>query len=339
MMTRRAVILRCVALAAVTAGAVAVAGCRSESREAARDSDAISGELIIFHAGSLSIPVQQLTDLFEVKHPGVTVKAEAAGSRLCARKITELHKPCDVMISADTRVVESLLMPDHARFNIQFATNEMAIAYTDGSAFANEINAANWPDVLLRDGVVFGRSEPDSDPCGYRTVLVFQLAERTFEQPGLADRLMAKKAAIRPKETDLLALLEAGEIDYLFIYRSVARQHGLPMVPLPDEVNLRSAELADVYATASVRLTGREPGEQITRRGEPMVYSVTIPSDAPNASAAQAWVELLLSDAGREVMERNGQPCLTPPTADGYEMLPSGLKSLCSPRMTEGNGP
>ena len=296
-------------------------------------------ELIIFHAGSLSIPVQQLTELFEAKYPDVTVLAESAGSRHCARKVADMHKPCDVVMSADTRVIESLVMPDHARFNIQFATNEMAIAYTAESKFAGEINTDNWPDVLLRDGVVLGRSEPDSDPCGYRTVLVFQLAERAFGRLGLADRLMAAPTAIRPKETDLLALLEAGEIDYLFIYRSVARQHGLEMMHLPDEVNLRSAELADVYATATVQLTGKNPGEQIMRRGEPMVYSVTIPTDAPNAAAAQAWVELLLSEAGRDVMKLNGQPVLTPPTADGYEFLPSGLQALCAPRTSERNEP
>ena len=314
------------------AAAATLLGCGDREAKA-------KSELIIFHAGSLSIPVQQLAELFEATHPGVRVKAEAAGSRLCARKITELHKPCDVMMSADTRVVESLLMPDHARFNIQFATNEMAIAYRDESKFADEIGADNWPEVLLRDGVVFGRSEPDSDPCGYRTVLVFQLAERAFEQTGLSDRLMAAPAAIRPKETDLLALLEAGEIDYLFIYRSVAAQHGLRMVRLPDEVNLRSAELADVYATATVQLTGREPGEQITRQGEPMVYSVTIPRDAPNPAAAQAWVELLLSEAGRDVMERNGQPCLTPSTADGHGSLPPGVQSLCVVRPSQRSQP
>ena len=317
--------LICWAALALTLAGALVSGC--EDREAKAET-----ELIIFHAGSLSVPVQQLAELFEAAHPGVTIKAESAGSRHCARKISDLHKPCDVMMSADTRVIESLLMPDHATFNIQFATNEMAIAYTADSKFADEVSAATWPDVLLRDGVIFGRSEPDSDPCGYRTVLVFQLAERAFELPGLSNRLMTAPAAIRPKETDLLALLEAGEIDYLFIYRSVAAQHGLRMIQLPDEVNLRSTELADVYATATVELTGKEPGEVITRRGEPMIYGVTIPRDAPNPTAAQAWVELLLSDAGREVMERNGQPCVTPPTVDGHENLPASLQSVCVAR-------
>ena len=322
---------------AVLLATVLFVGCGDQPEEGATDE--IRGDLIIFHAGSLSVPVKELSERFAATYPSVSVKAEAAGSRHCARKISDLHKQCDVMMSADTRVVESLLMPACARFNIRFATNEMAIAYTPESTFADEISADNWPDVLLRKGAIFGRAEAESDPCGYRTLLVFQLAERAFESPGLAEKLTQAKAVIRPKETDLLALLEAGEIDYLFIYRSVAAQHGLEMVQLPDEVNLRSADLADIYATASVRLTGKTPGEWITRKGEPMVYSATIPIDPPNPAAAEAWMAMLLSDAGREIMERNGQPFLTPPTADGFDELPGGLQSLCAPQADEGNAP
>ena len=321
----------------VLLAAVVLVGCSGQAEEKATGE--VRGDLIIFHAGSLSVPVRELTELFEATYPGVSVKAEAAGSRHCARKISDLHKPCDVMMSADTRVVESLLMPDHARFNVKFATNEMAVAYTPESNFSGEISAENWPDVLLRERVIFGRAEAESDPCGYRTLLVFQLAERAFESPGLAEKLTNAKAIIRPKETDLLALLESGEIDYLFIYRSVAAQHGLEMVQLPDEVNLRSAELADLYATASLRLTGKTPAKQITRKGEPMVYSATIPVDPPNPAAAEAWMTMLLSDAGREIMERNGQPFLTPPTADGVDEMPKSLQSLCAPQAAEGGTP
>ena len=317
--------------------AALLVGCGGQAKEGATDE--VRGDLIIFHAGSLSVPVKELTELFTATYPNVSVRAEAAGSRHCARKISDLHKPCDVMMSADTRVVESLLMPEYARFNVRFATNEMAIAYTSESMCADEVSDENWPDVLLREGVIFGRAEAESDPCGYRTLLVFQLTERAFESPGLAERLTQAKAVIRPKETDLLALLESGEIDYLFIYRSVAAQHGLEMVQLPDEVNLRSADLADIYATASVRLTGKTPGEWITRKGEPMVYSATIPTDPPNPAAAQAWLAMLLSDAGREIMERNGQPFLTPPTADGFDDMPEALQSLCVPQAGEGLAP
>ena len=208
-----------------------------------------------------------------------------------------------------------------------------AIAYTDTSRRADEITRANWHEILMDKDVSFGRADPNRDPCGYRTVMVMQLAERHLKIPNLAEQLLGKdgKRYIRPKETDLLALLEDGEIDYLFIYRSVAGQHGLKMLLLPDEINLKSPDHAKAYAAAEVKVTGKKPGEFIVKRGKPMVYSVTVPIDASNRAAAEEYVKLLLSDRGREIMERNGQPSPSPAKTDGYDKLPEALKPFCQP--------
>ena len=301
-----------------------------------RSGDKTARQLVVFHAGSLSRPFRELSQLFEQEHPGVTVLAEAAGSRDTARKVSDLGRACDVLGSADYRVVENLLMPEHAAFNIRFASNEMAIAYTERSNLADQITGDNWSELLLRPDVTFGRADPNSDPCGYRTVMVFQLAEKHRNQPGLADKLQAKhdRRYMRPKETDLLALLESGEIDYLFIYRSVATQHGLKLLTLPDEVNLKNPSHAGLYRQAVVGVTGKQPGQTITRRGEAIVYSVTIPTGAANRQLAEAYVQLLLSPQGRAVMEHNGQQPLLPALADGFEHVPDSLKTYCETAST-----
>ncbi len=291
----------------------------------------VTGELVIFHAGSLSIPFRDVSRKFNEMYPNVTIKAEAAGSRDTARKVSDLDRPCDVLGSADYEVIDNLLVPDHAGFSIRFATNEMAIAYTEHSMGSDSVTVWNWPNVLLRDEVIFGRSDPNRDPCGYRTVMVFQLSERYYGIPGLALNLAEKggRKYIRPKETDLLALLEMGEIDYLFIYRSVALQHGLEFIVLPDEVNLKSAGLRELYATAMVDVTGKKPGETLKRVGAPMVYGVTIPNNAENRELAEAWVELLLSQPGQDVMRHHGQPPIAPALTAGFDRLPGILKPLC----------
>lgn len=288
-------------------------------------------DLVIFHAGSLAVPFREVSARFNRMYPNVTVKAEAAGSRDTTRKVSDLGRRCDVLGSADYEVIDNLLIPEHADFNIRFATNEMVIAYTDRSTQAETITSQNWPAVLLMDGVAFGRPDPNRDPCGYRTIMVFQLAEKHYRIPGLARSLEEKHGQryIRPKETDLLALLEVGEIDCIFIYRSVASQHGLNFVILPDEVNLKSTELADWYATVSVEITGKKPGEYINRRGAPMVYGVTIPKNCENCALAEAWVKLLLSHIGQTVMERNGQPSIAPALTGQFDVLPESLKPLC----------
>lgn len=293
--------------------------------------------LTVFHAGSLAVPFRELSALYERQHPGTQVRAEAAGSRDTARKVSDLGRPCDVLASADYRVVDNLLVPEHAAFHIRFATNEMAIAYGEDSAHRQEISARNWPDVLLRDDVVFGRSDPNRDPCGYRTEMVFQLAEAHYQRPGLAAELAAKhgRKYIRPKETDLLALLEAGEIDYLFIYRSVAVQHGLQNVALPAAINLASPSRAEQYASAKVKVTGREPGELIEMEGTPINYSVTIPRNSPQRARAEQYVSLLLSPEGRAILKRNGQSPIVPALAAPADGVPPSLARWCSGGATD----
>ena len=215
--------VRCRFLALVSVAVVLAAAASSCSREEKTDD---TRDLIIFHAGSLSVPFKEISEAFERENPGVKVLLEAAGSRTCARKITDLGRRCDVMASADYSVIDALLIPEHAAWNIKFASNEMAIVYHGGSRSAGEINADNWHEILLRDGVAFGRSDPNSDPCGYRAVLTVKLAEGHYGLEGLSGSLLEKdNEYIRPKETDLLALLESGTIDYIFLYRSVAQQH------------------------------------------------------------------------------------------------------------------
>ncbi len=206
-----------------------------------------SSKLIIFHAGSLAVPFKQICEEFNKQHPDLQIEVEAAGSRMCARKITDLHRPCDVMASADYTVIDTLLIPEHADWNIKFASNEMVIACLADSDNTSRITQNNWPDILLQKDVAFGRSDPDADPCGYRTVLVMRLAEKFYDRIGLAEQILAKdQIYIRPKEVDLLAFLESGHLDYIFIYRSVAEQHHLEYLILPDEINLKNPALVSI---------------------------------------------------------------------------------------------
>jgi molybdate/tungstate transport system substrate-binding protein len=136
---------------------------------------------------------------------------------------------------------------------------------------------------------------------------------------------------MRPKETDLLALLEAGVIDYLFIYRSVAVQHGLQFLELPPEVNLADPERADYYGRVSVVQRADRPGGSARVAASPIVYGVTIPTAAPHPEAARRFVEMLLSQTGRRMMAEAGQeplrPALLSPLS-GTDAAPLPLEKL-----------
>lgn len=297
-------------------------------------SKTLTGDLIIFHAGSLSVPFKKIATEFTKIHPDVKVLREAAGSRSCARKISDLNRRADIMASADYTVIDKLLIPEYASWNIRFASNEMAIVFHHNSRGADDIGRDNWHQVLLRKNVAFGRSNPNADPCGYRAVLTMKLAEKYYGMDGLADQMLVKdNEYIRPKETDLLALLESNTIDYIFLYRSVAEQHKLDFILLPDEVNLKKPSLTDYYKTASVKISGKKPGTFITKTGAPMVYGVTIPKNAPNPEVAFAFVEFLLTeDKGMAIMKAEGQPSVIPAYSDTYDQIPDGLKRFASPQ-------
>jgi molybdate/tungstate transport system substrate-binding protein len=296
-------------------------------------------ELIIFHAGSLAVPFKQICEEFKIYYPDVKIVREAAGSRVCARKIADLNRPCDVIASADYTIIDTLLIPEYAQWNIKFASNEMVVAFRKGSRRANEINKDNWYDILLEKDVAFGRSDPNSDPCGYRTVLTIILAEKFYDRPGLAKSILAKdRRYIRPKEVDLLALLEVGELDYIFIYRSVAEQHRLGMMLLPDQTNLKELKFADFYKSAYVRVTGRKPGTFFTKTGEPIVYGITILKNAPNRELALEFLAFLLDvDKGGAILEKNGQTLVVPSPTDTFDRFPECLKTFALPLKQEGN--
>ena len=270
--------------------------------------------LTIFHAGSLSMPMKAIADSFKAENPGAQFHLEAAGSVECARKITELNRPADIMASADYKIIDQLLIPDHAVFNILFAGNEMALVHSSKSKYANEINEENWYQILQKPEVHFGRSDPNADPCGYRTQLTLQLAELYYNQPKLAKTIENKdNRFIRPKEVDLIALLETGAIDYIFLYRSVAVQHNLPYLSLPSEINLGNPKHEAFYKKASVAIRGSAPGDSLAIAGEPMVYGITIPKNAPNKELAKKFLDFYThKDKGLKIIESMGMPLVWP---------------------------
>jgi molybdate/tungstate transport system substrate-binding protein len=205
----------------------------------------------------------------------------------------------------------------------------MVLIHTDQSIGTGEINGQNWWPVLLRPGVRAGRADPTLDPNGYRTLMVFQLAEKFYKQPGLASRLERAHPPkyMRPKEADLTALVQAGELDYSWSYLSIAKAAGLPYVQLPPEVDLSDPKLAEWYAQARVWTPGprRAAGDSVEFRGEPIVYALTIPTAASHPQTAQAFVRFIFSPEGQALLKDNGFVVLEKPLLGGPGRPPEGL--------------
>lgn len=287
------------------------------------------GPLVVFTAGSLARPMRAALDSFAAR-AGVRYELESAGSLETARKLTELGKIPDVIALADEDVFPKLLMPSHASWYVRFAENRIVLAYTDRSRFASEIDSTNWWQVLQRPGLDIGRSNPDLDPAGYRTLMVFQLAGRYYGVSGLAAALeqAAPPRNMRPKEIELVALLESGDLDYAWFYESMARASGVRHVRLPSGIDLSSADLRELYALATVRVIGASARDTVTMHGAPIRYAFSIPLKASHHALAARFAAFLLSD-GKKALEGEFLTTLATPDAVGTavpEVVQSALK-------------
>ena len=350
-------ILKKVLLLTVLLCSVIVHGCvdntdSTDSIDSIDSADSTSGaeipeKLTVLHAGSLTVPFAKLEEVFEAKHPDIDVQCEAAGSAKTIKKVTELHKEADVVASADYSLIPSMMYPEYANWYTQFAKNQIVLAYSGNSKYADEINASNWYNILRRDDVRFGFSNPNDDPCGYRSQMVIQLAEAHYDDDMVYEDLIeancdmsmtyddangtyvlylpesesinpSAKLMVRSMEMELIAGLDAQEIDYYFIYRSVAKQHDQLFVELPQAIDLSSVSYTDTYKTVRVVQAN---GNVVT--GKPVVYGITVPKNAPSPDMALEFVKLVISPKGQQIFTDLGQPPITPAVGSGE--VPQGL--------------
>jgi molybdate/tungstate transport system substrate-binding protein len=247
--------------------------------------------------------MRALLDSFAARS-GTRFAQETGSSLELARRVLELGGQPDVLVLADPDIFPKLLEPEITTWHALFARNRIVLAYTPRSRGAGEIDATNWFRILERPGVEVGRSDPHTDPSGYRTLLVWQLAERHYREPALAARMLraAPPRNVRAREADQVALLEVGEYDYTWTYQNLAEGAGFRYVKLPNAIDLGSPAESASYATAHVTVAGRTPRDSITFRGRPILFAVSIPHGAPQPALAERFVDFLLSADGRRIL-------------------------------------
>jgi molybdate/tungstate transport system substrate-binding protein len=303
--------------------------------------------LKIFHAGSLTVPFEEIEARFEEDFPNVDVQLEPAGSVQCVQKVTELGEIADVVASADYSLIPNMMIPDYAEWYIVFAKNEMTVAFADTSNYADEITADNWYEILSREDVKWGFSNPNLDPCGYRTPMVIQLAELHYGSDTIFETLVedntditvsadgdtfiidsnmedlnpnTDKISIRDKSVELVSMVQSGGLDYAFEYSSVAKQHDLDYLDLPSQIDLSEIQYTDTYNQVKVEKTSG------TSTGKPIVYGITIPSNAEHPDIAADFIMYLISEQGQQIFVDLGQPPISPALINDMDKAPESLK-------------
>jgi molybdate/tungstate transport system substrate-binding protein len=231
-------ILKKVLLMTVLLCSVIVHGCvdntdSTDSIDSIDSTDSTSGteipeKLTVLHAGSLTVPFAKLEEVFEAKHPDIDVQCEAAGSAKTIKKVTELHKEADVVASADYSLIPGMMYPEYANWYTQFAKNQIVLAYSGKSKYADEINASNWYEILRMDDVRFGFSNPNDDPCGYRSQMVIQLAEAHYGDDMVYEDLIEANSDMSMTYDDANStyVLYLPESEYQPVRQTYDSQHG-----------------------------------------------------------------------------------------------------------------
>lgn len=265
-----------------------------------------ANDVTVFHAGSLSAPFAAAEPRFEERNE-VEVTREAQGSVASTQKITQQGRAADVLGVSDFRLIRDRLLPEFGDWYAIFATNAMSLQYRSDSPGADVIGSDNWWEILARDGVVLGHSDPAVDPGGYRAVMTMQLGSVPFRGRRLYGestyrRLRENAVVPTGTETNLVAQLEAGELDYALYYQSISSTSGLPYVDLQPAVDLSRAtdEHAAHYAKAAVETASG------TFVGAPIAYGLTVPSVARAPALGARWVELFATDEGRQLLRDEG---------------------------------
>jgi molybdate/tungstate transport system substrate-binding protein len=319
-------------------------------------------ELTVINADSLMVPFQELAKAFEAEHPGVDVEIEGHGSIQVIRQVTELGTEADVLAVADCSLIPMMMYnlqipgtsENYADWYMTFATNHMVIAYTSQSKYADQIDNTNWYKILSMPDVNVGIADPRLDSSGYRALMTCELAGLYYGNESIFQNVLGSfsppitvsegngtytikvpeiieplKADVQGSEIALIATVESGDIDYAFMYQSVAEQQGLRFIQLPPEIDLSSDAYEKLTSGLSVEIEfQRFASVTPVFECQPISYGITIPKNAPHPDLAVDFIKFIFSDTGQKIFQDCKQPMIIPPSADEPSRLPSDLRLL-----------
>ena len=321
--------------------------------------------LRVLCADSLLYPLDSVKTAFESSHPDVNVEIEGHGSIQVIRQVTEEGTFADVLMVADYSLIPIMMYnttisgtnKTYADYYVRFAGDSVVLAYTNQSRYADEINSTNWYSILMRPGVKFGFPNPLIDALGYRALMTIQLAEGYYGNTTIFHDLITNNfdppissvpdgsnftisvpaiqtpkgdnIVLRASSVELIPLLQAGSIDYCFLYVSNAKQYGLDYLAFPDEINLGNQQYEQDYERIAVIFEQqRFATVDMNRIGETVYFGLTIPANAPNPDVAREFVQFVLSQSGRSIFESCWQPVFEPSYTDNLTAVPLTMRSL-----------
>lgn len=218
----------------------------------------------------------------------VPLQIEAHGSVEITRLVADNQKNPDIVVVADTALFDS---PMASTWYATFATNALVIAYDSSSPGGRRLEHAGtdgWYKVLGRDDFRLGRTDPDLDPLGYRSLFMLDLATDYYNTPRDLGASIPQQEQVYP-ETQLISQFEIGGIDAAIVYRNMAVERGYDYIDLPAAIDLSDPSYREQYNKATYELPSGN-----TVRGDVITYGATIRQQSPTVRSV---FESLISES------------------------------------------
>ncbi len=270
------------------------------------------GPLVTYSADAYATETTALLTGFS-KATGIPVAPVISGGSGADASAIEAGAPDDVFVSSKLSATSpSGLGNLSANWAIGFASDQMVVAYsnatltnsaasaivTQGQTAQTSNATADWNafyTALTSGSTKVGISNPVADPGGLRGWLALEIAGYLYSNGNqgayVTPLLTTASNVTAASAADLVAPLQAGQIQFLFTYKSAAITAGVGFISLDSHVNLSSPKLAYFYAKFSYTDSA---GKSVAA---PIVIVVTVPMSSVNTSEALDFVQYLVQNS------------------------------------------
>lgn len=272
-------------------------------------------DIRVTYAGSMGKVMDQgLGPAFTKANSG-EYQGQGQGAYGMARLLASHKLEADVFVSINPGPMQILKDAGLIDDAVPVASTSMVIAYNPKGKYAAQFaessknNDSAWLNLLAQKDIRFGRTDPYVDPKGQNIVFTLMLAEKYYQQPGMANKVLGdlQNPEQTHQEGGLLTRLESGQIDAAAGYESEIRSAHLPYVALPDEINLSNPAMAKQwYDTVSFTIKDSHGQDQVVHT-QPMVYYAAVLKNAPNGvDQGEKFVKFMQSAQGQQLFKQYG---------------------------------
>lgn len=272
----------------------------------------VMGPIITYSADAYATETTALLTGF-TKSTGIPVAPVISGGSGADASAIEAGAPADVFVSSKLSATSpSGLGNLSAKWAIGFASDQVVVAYsnatltnsaastivTQGQTAQTSNATSDWNafyTALTSGSTKVGIANPVADPGGLRGWLALEIAGYLYsngnENAYVTPLLKSGSNVTAASAADLVAPLQAGQIQFLFTYKSAALTAGLAFITLDSHVNLSSPSLAYFYSKFSYTDSAGKS------TAAPIVIVVTVPLSSINTSEALEFVQYLVQNS------------------------------------------